>query len=66
MSYSEYKTLKLSRPEPGILEIVMGEPGRLSVADVQEHREPTEIWREVDADLRDLGDDCLRGRRRAA
>ncbi|MGH7556072.1 MAG: enoyl-CoA hydratase-related protein, partial [Longimicrobiales bacterium] len=50
MSYSEYSTLKLSRPEPGILEIAMGEPGRLSVADAQGHRELTEIWREVDAD----------------
>jgi enoyl-CoA hydratase len=50
MNYSEYKTLKLNRPEPGILEIAMGEPGRLSVADAQGHRELTEIWREVDAD----------------
>ena len=24
MNYDRYKTLKLSRPEPGILEIVMG------------------------------------------
>ena len=50
MAYSEYRTLKLSRPEPGVLEIAMGEPGRLSVADAQGHRELTEIWREVDAD----------------
>ena len=50
MAYSDYRTLKLSRPEPGVLEIAMGEPGRLSVADAQGHRELTEIWREVDAD----------------
>ncbi|HEU5283177.1 MAG TPA: enoyl-CoA hydratase, partial [Burkholderiales bacterium] len=50
MSFSEYKTLKLSRPERGILEIAMGELGRLSVADAHGHRELTEIWREVDAD----------------
>jgi enoyl-CoA hydratase len=50
MPYSEYKTLKLGRPEPGILEIVMGEQGKLAVADAQGHRELTEIWREVDAD----------------
>jgi enoyl-CoA hydratase len=50
MPYAEYKTLQLNRPEPGILEIVMGQPGRLAVADAQGHRELTEIWREVDAD----------------
>lgn len=50
MPYAEYKTLQLNRPEPGILEIVMGQPGKLPVADAQGHRELTEIWREVDAD----------------
>jgi enoyl-CoA hydratase len=50
MSYSDYRTLRLNRPEPGILEIVMGEPGKLAVADAQGHRELTEIWREVDSD----------------
>jgi enoyl-CoA hydratase len=50
MRYSDYRTLQLNRPEPGILEIVMGQPGKLAVADAQGHRELTEIWREVDAD----------------
>jgi enoyl-CoA hydratase len=50
MSYDHYQSLKLNRPEPGILEIVMGEEGRLSVADARTHRELTDIWRDIDAD----------------
>ncbi len=50
MAYTDYKMLKLDRPEPGILEIVMGSEGKLSVADAQTHRELAEIWRDVDAD----------------
>jgi len=50
MAFADYKMLQLHRPEPGILEIVMGQEGRLSVADAQTHRELTEIWRDVDAD----------------
>jgi len=50
MAYDQYRSLKLNRPEAGILEIVMGEEGRLSVADARTHRELTEIWRDIDAD----------------
>jgi enoyl-CoA hydratase len=50
MPYDHYQSLKLNRPEPGILEIVMGEEGRLSVADARTHRELAEIWRDIDAD----------------
>jgi enoyl-CoA hydratase len=50
MDYSHYKSLKIAMPEPGILDIVMGEPGRLSVADANAHRELAEIWRDIDAD----------------
>jgi enoyl-CoA hydratase len=50
MAYADYKMLHLNRPEPGILEIVMGQEGKLSVADAQTHRELTEIWRDIDAD----------------
>ena len=39
MSYDQYQSLKLNRPEPGILEIVMGEEGKLSVADARTHQE---------------------------
>ena len=48
--YEQYRTLKLTRPEPGILEIAMGEEGKLAVADAAGHRELAEIWRDVDAD----------------
>jgi len=50
MAFADYKMLQLYRPEPGILEIVMGQEGKLSVADAQTHRELTEIWHDVDAD----------------
>ena len=50
MSYADYKTLTLKHLEPGILEILMGQEGKLSVADAQTHRELAEIWRDVDAD----------------
>ncbi len=50
MALTDYKMLQLHRPEPGILEIIMGQEGKLSVADAQTHRELTEIWRDVDAD----------------
>ncbi|HXX84389.1 MAG TPA: enoyl-CoA hydratase/isomerase family protein [Casimicrobiaceae bacterium] len=48
--YEQYRTLKLTRPEPGILEIAMGEEGKLAVADDAGHRELAEIWRDVDTD----------------
>ncbi|HTT37772.1 MAG TPA: enoyl-CoA hydratase/isomerase family protein [Burkholderiales bacterium] len=50
MSYSAYKTLTLNHVEPGILEILMGQEGKLSVADADTHRELAQIWRDVDAD----------------
>jgi enoyl-CoA hydratase len=60
MPYENYQSLKLSRPERGILEIVMGEEGKLSVADARTHRELAEIWRDVDADP-DVSVAILRG-----
>ncbi|HEX9812403.1 MAG TPA: enoyl-CoA hydratase/isomerase family protein [Burkholderiales bacterium] len=50
MTYEEYQTLKFSRPEPGVLEITMGEEGKLSVANARMHRELADIWRDIDAD----------------
>jgi len=32
MHYAEYKSLAFERPQPGILEIVMGREGKLAVA----------------------------------
>ena len=50
MSYEKYKTLKFSRPSAGVLEIAMGEEGKLATAGHDGHRELAEIWRDVDAD----------------
>ena len=51
MDYSEYKELKISRPEPWILEITMrAEPGKLSVTNARMHAEMARIWLDVDRD----------------
>jgi len=39
MDYSTYKDLKIRRVEPGILEIAMGEEGKLAVATARAHAE---------------------------
>lgn len=48
--YENYSLLKLNRHPNGILEIVMGAPGKLSTADHNLHRELADIWRDVDTD----------------
>jgi enoyl-CoA hydratase len=50
IDYSAYKVLKLNRPAPRILEVVISNPGRLNSLDRDGHRELGEIWRDVDAD----------------
>jgi enoyl-CoA hydratase len=50
MGYERYKTLKFARPAPGVLEIIMGEEGKLATAGMDGHRELGEVWRDVDAD----------------
>src|SRR5438105_5317975 len=48
--YAHYRTLKFTRAEPGILDIAMGEEGRLAIADATGHRELADVWRDVDGD----------------
>src|SRR5437588_11017599 len=48
--YAHYRTLKITRAEPGILDIAMGQEGRLAIADATGHRELADVWRDVDAD----------------
>jgi enoyl-CoA hydratase len=48
--YASYERLALKRHPDGILEVVMGAPGKLSTADHVLHRELAEIWRDVDGD----------------
>ncbi len=50
MDYSSYKDLRISQLEPGILEIVMGEEGKLAVATARAHAEMARVWLDVDRD----------------
>jgi enoyl-CoA hydratase len=50
MSYEKYTTLKFSRPASGVLEIAMGEEGKLATAGHEGHRELAEVWLDVDRD----------------
>src|SRR5688572_32082977 len=50
MDYSAYKDLQIRQLEPGILEIVMGEEGKLAVATARAHAEMARVWLDVDRD----------------
>jgi enoyl-CoA hydratase len=50
MDYSGYTDLKVRSVEPGILEIVMGEEGKLAVATANAHAEMARIWLDIDRD----------------
>ena len=50
MDYSSYQDLKVRHLEPGILEIVMGEEGKLATATARAHAEMARIWLDVDRD----------------
>jgi enoyl-CoA hydratase len=50
MDYSRYKDLKIRRVEPGILEVALGEEGKLPVATANAHAEMAEVWLDVDRD----------------
>ena len=50
MDYSAYKDLQIRQIESGILEIVMGEEGRLAVATARAHGEMARVWLDVDRD----------------
>lgn len=50
VDYSHYKALKINRPKPRLLEIILSQPGKLNALDADGHRELAEIWRDVDRD----------------
>src|ERR671924_1549705 len=50
MDYSGYQDLHIRPLEPGILEIVMGEEGKLAVATARMHAEMARVWLDVDRD----------------
>jgi enoyl-CoA hydratase len=50
IDYASYQDLKIRRLEPGILEIVMGEEGKLATATARAHGEMARVWLDVDRD----------------
>jgi len=48
--YQAYESFALVRGEDGLLELVMGEPGKLPVADAKTHQELAHIWHDIDRD----------------
>ena len=48
-AYDRYETLRVERPHPGVLEIVLDNPPMNTVG-IDGHREITEIWLDVARD----------------
>jgi enoyl-CoA hydratase len=48
--YAAFERLRLERPEPGILRIVLDSPGRLNAVDRAMHAELCDIWPVIDRD----------------
>ena len=48
--YTRFSRLKIDRPHPRVLRVVMNRPDKLNAADREMHSNLTEIWRVIDAD----------------
>jgi len=48
--YSAYTSLKFNRPEPGILEVIFSNPGRLNSLDINGHMECAKVWPQISED----------------
>ena len=48
--YEQFTSLKITRPEEHLLEIVMSTPGRLNAAGHEMHRDLANVWPAVDGD----------------
>ena len=48
--YDHYKTLTIRRHDQGIVEVIMGGPGRLATADHSGHKELATVWRDISDD----------------
>jgi len=48
--YAAYRSFQLLRGDDGLLELVMGEPGKLPIADAAMHDELSRIWTDIDRD----------------
>ena len=49
--YDHYKTLTIRTHPDGVIEVVMGAPGKLATADHAGHKELAMIWRDISDDL---------------
>jgi enoyl-CoA hydratase len=49
-TYERFDRLGFSRPEPGILEMVLSNPGKLNSVDHYMHTQLAEVWDEIDKD----------------
>jgi enoyl-CoA hydratase len=48
--YARFSRLKIDRPHPRVLQVVMNRPDKLNAADAEMHSNLTEIWRVIDDD----------------
>ncbi len=48
--YERFSSLRLDRPEPGILRIVLDTPGKLNAVDAEKHADLADIWPVIDRD----------------
>jgi len=48
--YARFSRLKIDRPHPRVLQVVMNRPDKLNAADAEMHSNLTEIWRVIDTD----------------
>jgi enoyl-CoA hydratase len=58
--YAHYTTLTFAEHPDGVLEVVMGKPGKLATADHAGHRELAQVWRDIGDDP-DVNAVVLRG-----
>ncbi len=50
ITYSDFEHLSFERPRPGVLLVTLNRPEVLNAADVQMHREMSEVWAQIDGD----------------
>ncbi|HYY36834.1 MAG TPA: enoyl-CoA hydratase/isomerase family protein [Xanthobacteraceae bacterium] len=50
-NYARFSRLLIDRPHPRVLRVVMNRPDKFNAVDGEMHRQLTEIWRAIDADV---------------
>ena len=51
VDFSAYTALKISRPKPRLLEVMISQPGKLNAVTEAGHRELANVWRSVQSVL---------------